>query len=91
VSEHSEDPDSTGQRGYEFYPPEVENLCPISNLTLFQKFPYSWVIKIDELVKSLILLDVAHKRLFTKPSKLESEKMFVISNVAAISVLKKTG
>jgi len=25
-------------------------------------------VKLDELVKSLILLDVAHKRLFTKPS-----------------------
>jgi len=45
VSAQSEDPVSTGQRGYEFYPPEVENLCPVSNLTLFQKFPYSWVIE----------------------------------------------
>ena len=25
-------------------------------------------VKFDELVKSLILLDVAHKRLFTRPS-----------------------
>jgi len=30
-------------------------------------------IKIDELVKSLILLDVAHKRLFTRPSRLNYE------------------
>ncbi len=31
------------------------------------------VVNVDELVKSLILLDVAHKRLFTKPSMLTDD------------------
>ncbi len=35
-----------------------------------------FLLKIEELVKCLILLDVAHKRLFTKPSKIEERGYF---------------
>jgi len=40
----------------------------------------SYTAIIDELVKRLILLAVAHKRLFTKPSIIIAEKIEVVKN-----------